>query len=67
MVYYNMHVFTISSTGVIKVYRVDERGEYGVELRDAIVGVDWMEIDKMYEKEQNADWTRYRNIGRGYF
>lgn len=41
MVFFESQIFTISSTGIINVYRLNSDLENGIALMTSVKGVDW--------------------------
>jgi hypothetical protein len=46
MVFFDNQIFTISSTGIINVYRLNSDLENGIALMTSVKGVDW---DNLYQ------------------
>ena len=44
MMYYEDHVFTISSYGAINVFKVDEKLMEGIELKKTMIAIDWTQL-----------------------
>ncbi len=46
MVYYDDYVFTISSTAVIYIYRVNRYGDNFIQLVTSIKAIDWTALNQ---------------------
>jgi hypothetical protein len=56
MAYYDNHIFTISSTAQINIYKINPYDDNEIELKASVRGIDWESLNKKrFEEWKKAE------------